>query len=70
MNDSEYTNFLGTVEHVQEKLTLAGINESDLNGISQILYPTTDICSDHGIKLLELDEQLLQIVNEGDRWKR
>ncbi|KAK2577012.1 hypothetical protein KPH14_011974 [Odynerus spinipes] len=66
MDDSKSTNYVRTVEHVQETLKLAAIDESNLTGISQILYPTEDTYSDHSIKLLELDEQLLEIVNKGD----
>lgn len=52
---------------MRETLRSADIDESDLNETTQILYPAKDLFSGHGIKLVELDEQLLEIVNKGDR---
>lgn len=66
MNESGCTNYLRNVEHVRETLRSADIDESDLNGTTQILYPAEDLFSGHGIKLVELDEQLLEIINKGD----
>ncbi|XP_047347986.1 sister chromatid cohesion protein DCC1 [Vespa velutina] len=66
MNESGYTNYLRNIEHVCETLRSADINESDLNETTQILYPAKDLFSGHGIKLVELDEQLLEIINKGD----
>lgn len=56
-----------TMEEVQESLKLAVINESDLLNVTQILYSAEEHNMQEHIKLLELDENLIETVNTGDR---
>ncbi|XP_043529668.1 sister chromatid cohesion protein DCC1 isoform X2 [Frieseomelitta varia] len=54
------------MEEVQESLKLALIKESDLQKVTQILYSTKEPNVEEHIKLLELDDHLLETVNKGD----
>ncbi|XP_011173610.2 sister chromatid cohesion protein DCC1 [Solenopsis invicta] len=54
-----------TKEDVCEILELATIKESDLNSVTQCLYPMKDHQVDNLI-LLEVDEHILGALNEGD----
>ncbi|XP_071562935.1 sister chromatid cohesion protein DCC1 [Temnothorax nylanderi] len=54
-----------TKENVSEILELASIKESDLNALTQCLYPMQDHQIDDLI-LLEVDEHILGALNEGD----
>lgn len=56
------------MEEVQESLKLAAIKESDLQKVTQILYSTEESNVEEDIKLLELDDHLLETVNKGDRY--
>lgn len=56
------------MEEVQESLKLAVIKESDLQKVTQILYSTEEPNVEEHIKLLELDDHLLETVNKGDRY--
>ncbi|XP_017765608.1 PREDICTED: sister chromatid cohesion protein DCC1-like, partial [Eufriesea mexicana] len=49
-----------------ESLELAGVKESDLRNVTQILYSVPEQCTEKQIKLLELDENLIETVNKGD----
>lgn len=53
---------------MQESLKLAVIKESDLQKVTQILYSTEEPNVEEHIKLLELDDHLLETVNKGDRY--
>ncbi|XP_077276195.1 sister chromatid cohesion protein DCC1 [Temnothorax americanus] len=54
-----------TKENVSEILELAAIKESDLNAVTQCLYPMKDHQIDDLI-LLEVDEHILGALSEGD----
>lgn len=56
-----------TKEDVCEILELATIKESDLNSVTQCLYPMKDHQVDNLI-LLEVDEHILGALNEGDTY--
>lgn len=64
--ESVKASYSRTMEEVQESLKLAVINESDLLNVTQILYSAKEHNMQEHIKLLELDENLIETVNTGD----
>lgn len=56
-----------TVEEVQETLESVIIKESDLQNVTQILYSAKEHNIERNIKLLELDEHLIDTIAKGDR---
>lgn len=57
-----------TIEEVHKSLELAVIKESDLRNVTQILYSAQEHDIEKHIKLLELDEHLIEAINKGDRY--
>ncbi|KAK1126333.1 hypothetical protein K0M31_004960 [Melipona bicolor] len=64
--ESVESSYSRTMEEVEESLKLAVIKESDLQRVTQILYSTEEPNVEEHIKLLELDDHLLETVNKGD----
>ncbi|XP_003708453.1 sister chromatid cohesion protein DCC1 isoform X1 [Megachile rotundata] len=55
-----------TMDEVRNTLELATIKESDLKSVTQILYSAEDHNIDKHIKLLEIDDHLIEMINKGD----
>lgn len=57
-----------TTEEIHKSLELAVIKESDLQNVTQILYSAQEHDIEKHIKLLELDEHLIETIKKGDRY--
>ncbi|KOC69042.1 Sister chromatid cohesion protein DCC1, partial [Habropoda laboriosa] len=55
-----------TIEEVRETLELAAVKESGLQNITQIVYSEQEHDVGKCIKLLELDEHLMETISKGD----
>lgn len=60
------TSYSRTREEIHKSLELAVIKESDLQNVTQILYSAQEHDIEKHIKLLELDEHLIEAINKGD----
>ncbi|XP_043802214.1 sister chromatid cohesion protein DCC1 [Apis laboriosa] len=60
------TRYSRTTEEIHKSLELAVIKESDLQNVTQILYSAQEHDIEKHIKLLELDEHLIEAINKGD----
>lgn len=55
------------MDEVLDTLELANINDSDLTNETEILYSALEDNMDKYIKLLEIDDHLLEAINKGER---
>ncbi|CAL7934603.1 unnamed protein product [Xylocopa violacea] len=67
--ETAQSEYLEIMEEIRDSLELAAVKQSDLQNVTQILHSEQELDMNKDIKLLELDEHLMESINKGDSLK-